>query len=146
MRIHDLKAWWLANQIIHAMIPCGFNAECIFVHQCWRRSVPLNLLHKPLCPNLAQSAAAKFHEPYRQALNPSLCSWSSAVIQADAIKKCLFMRLLSSKTFHQANCASVTRLPPLLHVFAILSSPLLSEAILRRIIVSYRIFYLPELN
>lgn len=86
-------------------------------------SVPLNLLHKPLCFNLAQSTAAKFHELYRQALNPFLCSWSSTVIQADAIKKCLFMRLLTSKTFHQTNCASVTRLAPFLHVSAILFPP-----------------------
>ena len=31
------------------------------------------------------------------------------------------MRLLTSKTFHQPNCASVTRLPPFFHVGAILS-------------------------
>lgn len=74
-----------------------------------------------LCSNLAQSTAAKFHELYRQALNPSLCRWSSTVIQADAIKKCLFMRRLTSKTFYQTNCASVTRLPPFPHVSAILT-------------------------
>lgn len=98
------------------------NAECISLCQFWGRSVPLNLFHKPLCSNLAQSTAAKFHGLYRQALTLFLCSWSSTVIQADAIKKCLFMRLLTSKTFSQTNCASVTRLPPFLHVSTILSS------------------------
>lgn len=102
---------------------CGFgcNAECIILPHCWGRNVPLNLLHKPLCSNLAQWITAKFHELHRQALNPPLCSWSATVIQADAIKNCLFMRLLTSKTFLQTSCASsdeVTSLPfpsPCLH-------------------------------
>lgn len=61
--------------------------------------------------------------PWAVALNPFLCNWSPTVIQADAIKKCLFMRLLTSKTFHQTNCASVTRLPLFLLVSAIHSPP-----------------------
>lgn len=95
---------------VHVWLCC--NTESFSLCQCWGRSVPLNLFHKPLWSNLAQSTAAKFHELYWQALNPFLCSWSSTVIQADAIKKCLFMRPLTSKTFRQTNCASVTRLLP----------------------------------
>lgn len=93
----------ISNNILSVPVWLCRNAERIFPRHCWVRSVPLNLLHKPLCSNLAQSTAAKFHELYRQALNPFLCSWSPTVIQADAIKKCLFMRLLTSKTFHQTN-------------------------------------------
>lgn len=103
---------WLTRTL--SLCGSGCNAECIILPHCWGRNVPLNLLHKPLCSNLAQWIAAKFHEQHRQALNPPLCSWSATVIQADAIKNCLFMRLLTSKTFLQTSCASsdeVTSLP-----------------------------------
>lgn len=137
------RLWTTLNNIHIVSVWLCCNAERIILRRRWGRSVPLKLLLRPLCSNLAQSTAAKFHELYRQALNPFLWSWSPTVIQADAIKKCLFMRLLTSKTFHQTNCASVTGLPPFLHVSEILS-PL--EAILQQIILGYRIFYLPELN
>lgn len=115
--------WTTVNNIHSVSVWLCCNAERIILRCRWGKSVPLKLLLRPLCSNLAQSTAAKFHELYRQALNPFLWSWSPTVIQADAIKKCLFMRLLTSKTFHQTNCASVTGLPPFLHVSEILFPP-----------------------
>lgn len=103
---------------------CGFvamqnvsvyvNVEGEVFHQISFTSLCAPTGHNQLQPN-SMSCISSF--------KPFSGSWSSTVIQADAIKKCLFMRLLTSKTFHQSNCASVTKLPPLLHVSPTLSPP-----------------------
>ena len=134
-----------SNNIRHVPVWLCCNAECISVwwEKCSSKSPSQAFVLQPdtiSCSKIPWAAQTSFKAPF------SLCIWSSTVIQPDAINNISFYASSYLQDLSSAQlciCYKVTSL------LSCLRDPFLAEAIpphFLQIVVSYLIFYLPELN